>query len=172
MTQFEWFTNAPVIRQYYAASHTGDTDHALHKQFMMEWYGLRPGGRSWDTWYYRATCECWLLTGRNCSIECQYRGRDLYGLIWDHPRAWRHIKTDERVLTLEPYGNPFDVYENYLKLEKDMRSKGIAISFEGRSPYGASYVLFLARDDTQIGRRMRNYQRYNQRHPEQSTEIE
>lgn len=57
------------------------------------------------------------------------------------------------MITLEPYGNPFDAVDIYGEMERNLADLGLITCFEGRSPYGASYILFVMRADTQAGQR-------------------
>jgi hypothetical protein len=62
------------------------------------------------------------------------------------------------VVKLEPYGNPLDFPQRFAALETELNALGVVMSFEGRSPYGASYVLFLMSEGTGTGRRARQIQ--------------
>lgn len=149
-------STGPIDRPHYAASVSGCTDDALWKRLMLEWYGLTPArGLAWLTW---AWCPH-RLAGRRCSGDrCTDDGgrprtwRDRFQPIWDHARAWR-TADGELVLTLEPYGNPFDVAPEYAAMVAELDALGVVAGFEGRSPYGASYIVFVAHKDTDLGRR-------------------
>ncbi|MFZ2239803.1 MAG: hypothetical protein WAV90_09710 [Gordonia amarae] len=141
----------PMSRPDYAASESGTTDYAEHKRLMREWYGLLPMPAA--GWHASADCAHWLI-GKRCPtapLQC--------GLIrewmapngpWDHARAWRSEDGD-RVITLEPWGSPIVDAPALERMMSALRGIDVYSCFEGRSPYGASYVLFLASDKTPLG---------------------
>lgn len=148
------YDQAPVPRAHYAASVSGCTDDSVHRRLMTEWYGLTPvRGTGWMEWarcpHRLAGVRCPTGDPSNCALTAPYRECG----IWDHARAWRDVHGD-LVFTLEPWGNPFDRAAEFAEVERELRGLGIATSFEGRSPYGASYVLFIAAASTSIGTRM------------------
>jgi len=136
MTTATIYRHGPISRLHYGACIDGNfTDDRAHKQLMRDWYGLTP--MTGHSWRYGAQCPHHVV-GRRCELH--------YNLpaIWDHPRAWRD-SDGIKVVTLEPWGNPFASVEEYARLEAECQDFGINIRFEGRSPYGASYILFLKR---------------------------
>lgn len=147
----------PVSRPYYAATVTGSTDDDLWKQLMFDWYGLRPL-RDYG-WLRSAHCPRRLAAPEGthrtgCPDICDWKERVLGGSgypLWDHARAWRNPDND-LVITLEPYGNPFDLVEDFTHLKAALDDLGVVTAFEGRSPYGASFILFLAGAATRWGR--------------------
>ena len=146
------YVSGPVDRLTHGASASGNTDRELWKQLMWEWYQLRPA----PDWAYGVQCPH-RLVGQECTSDdqlCSWDG-SRFGPIWDHARMWTN-PAGELVLTLEPYGNPFVQAEAFAALERELDELGIATFFEGRSPYGATYVQFLAADDTEAGRRARS----------------
>lgn len=154
-----WYTGGPMVRKYYAATATGSLEFETQKRLMREWYMLDTKDTCVSECRQKAQCEHWLATGEaHENGVCLSSRTWLYGSLWDHARAWQHVATGERVLTLEPYGNPFDQHDEFVKLKRDMAAVGVSVSFEGRSPYGASYVLFLAVTSTGIGSTMHWYQ--------------
>ncbi|TXI55919.1 hypothetical protein [Mycolicibacter arupensis] len=150
------YANAPVRRPFYAATASGCTDEAIHKRLMLEWYGLTSvRGSAWYQWAY---CPC-RLSGKRCVRECMsWKLRPSIRGIWDHARAWRNADGD-LVFTTEPWGNPFDTTDEFASLTAELDELGIVTSFEGRSPYGASYVLFAVNADTAAGKRMSRYRK-------------
>lgn len=150
---------APVPRMHYAASENGCTDTPTHRRLMREWYELTPvRGTAWWEWarcpHRLAGVRCPTRDPMNCALVVPYR---MCG-IWDHGRAWRDVRGD-LVVTLEPWGNPFDRTDEFAELERELQGLDIATAFEGRSPYGASYVLFMAATSTVAGARMAWYSR-------------
>lgn len=145
------------------ASEGAGTDENKHKRLMKKWYGLTPF--EYD-WVY--PCPYRLLgehepeldefgeyegpryTGFSdrddqlchCDSVRVYKHTPGFQLVWDHARGWND-KFGRPVITLEPYGFPkIEEVESFVApLER------IRIGFEGRSPYGASYVLFLIGPD-------------------------
>lgn len=144
------YTRPPVPRPYYAATASGSADSDVHKKLMLEWYGLTPvRGSAWYSW---ADCPCRLVSKR-CGNECSpWTVRDGYSGIWDHARAWRNAD-GELVITMEPWGSPYDAAYVFARLAKELRELGIVTCFEGRSPYGASYILFAFNENTEAGMR-------------------
>lgn len=139
-TDEQWYTNGSTLCRHYGTASTGDdTTDKIWKQLMFEWYGLRPcQGEKWITWSY-----CPHRIGlrerrpRNCHGNCKPHTD-----LWDHARAWR-TDTDDCVITLEPYSDPFSSTNEYIKLAEPLKSMDIKVLFKGRSPYGASYMLML-----------------------------
>ncbi|MBS4103885.1 hypothetical protein [Tsukamurella paurometabola] len=138
----------PLRRRHYGApAATGNTDDAVWKQLMDEWYGLKPvRGDNWLLW---AACPHRLI-GKRCRCG-GLPWQTTYSDVWDHARAWRN-GDGTLVITLEPWGNPFDQTAQFVDLERDLTELGITTAFEGRSPYGASYILFLIAADSPWGR--------------------
>jgi len=110
-------TTGPIDRPHYAAVVTGSTDDAVWKRLMREWYGLTPARGL--NWYYWADCphrivgmRCPSAFGPDHRVDKDYRCHrwhwDHNELLWDHARAWRNAD-GELVITLEPYGNPYDM---------------------------------------------------------------
>lgn len=131
------YRGGPISRLHYGAVSpaTGCTDHRTHRRLMADWYGLTPL-TGWH-WWTGAACPHRAVS-RRCPgwPTCQPLP------LWDHPRAWRDsdgIKT----VTLEPWGNPFRTIEAYFDLTEALEPLNAAVAYEGRSPYGASYVLFI-----------------------------
>jgi hypothetical protein len=152
------FDNGPVNRPYYGSTVTGSTDAKLHKTYMKDWYGLTP--LAGDAWRWSAFCAH-TLVGKKCEDAKQgHRCAPLEGLteIWDHARAWKTEK-GERVITLEPWGNAIAQAEMVKHLVSELGKLGIVVAFEGRSPYGASYILFCASRRTNFGAKMSMYGR-------------
>ncbi len=147
----------PLDRQPYGAGASGYPDKDVWDDYMLEWYGLTPV-RDEDGDYLRPVCPH-LLVDENAHpdnpLECPLNdtNSDFWPVI-DHARLWTN-EAGERVLTVEPWGNPFDMMDKFVALEKELDMLGVATCFEGRSPYGASFVLFLAADNTEAGRRAR-----------------
>ncbi|MCB1257809.1 MAG: hypothetical protein KDB26_11925 [Microthrixaceae bacterium] len=146
------YTNGAVPRIHYAATESGGTEDKPHKKLMREWYGLKPvSGHAWYTW---ALCPH-RLVGMKCESQRGAYGRcPIYYShgypAYDHPRAWRD-GDGNLVITLEPWGNPFAQHDELTTLATDLNGIGVAMAYEGRSPYGASYVLFLANAETRMG---------------------
>lgn len=151
--------DAPFPRPHFGATVTGGTNTALHKQLMREWYGLNPvRGDGWWDW---AVCPH-RLTGRKCSdpMKCALTKEHRTGCgVWDHARAWR-ANGGDLIYTLEPYGNPYDHTEDFAELERDLARIGVVTAFEGRSPYGASYIIFVAHEKTPLGARFARASRW------------
>lgn len=131
----------PMDRPRYGATGAGYTNDAVWKKLMRDWYGLRPvAGDGW-----MAYCPHRLI-GKRCNGYNRYGGPPCVWMtlnrpvVWDHARAWRD-RAGVMVITLEPYGSPRQLGE----LERDLSAMGVVSYFEGRSPYGASYILFLKR---------------------------
>jgi len=160
----------PIDRPHYgSAEATASTDEAVWKRLTHEWYGLTPvRGMNWCYWAY---CPHWII-GKRCPTLQRRTGDYIYHdkhhcrntwrhdhnpLLWDHARAWRNA-AGELVITLEPWGNPYDYAPSFHALERDLDALGIVTCFEGRSPYGATYIMFLMADDTDAGRRARRVQ--------------
>jgi hypothetical protein len=158
---------APIQRPLYAATVTGGTDERMWKRLMKQWYGLTPAhGDNWDGW---AECPHRLVKQRCESSTsggyCRWvREGDWHRLPWDHARAWRN-SDGELVITLEPWGNPFDIADTFAALKRHLDDLGVAVSFEGRSPYGASYILFLMSADTDLGQRAKVISRIAENRP-------
>ena len=134
------YFNTPVPRRYYGATATGGTDDRVWKRLMREWYGLTPcRGDAWETW---ARCPHHVGSGR-CPRNCR-EWESSHRPLWDHARAWRDLDGNV-VITLEPWGDPFHEAEAYARLTAELDAHGIRVGFEGRSPYGASYLLALKR---------------------------
>lgn len=155
-------TTAPVSRTHYGATITGCTDDALHKKYMLEWYGLAPVRNSWN-WKRWAYCPHRLINGKPCAEgrddgRCEIVGESYPNGIWDHARAWRNGDGD-LVYTVEPWGNPVLAAEEILDLSQRLEKHGIVMSFEGRSPYGSSYVLFMTSVNNRMGTQMYIYNR-------------
>jgi hypothetical protein len=139
--------SGPINRLHYGAIHTGyGTDHDIWQKLMWDWYGLKP--ESDDGWRRGAWDLEWLAEP---SCELPEIGVHYPSPVWDHARAWRD-RDGEKVVTLEPYGNPFETHSSamFADLRSLCEARGIDISFEGRSPYGASYILFLKRAETPL----------------------
>lgn len=154
------FANTPFPRLCYAASVTGSTNAELHKRLMREWYGLTPA-RASAYWLWSACPH--RLVGKRCTsrdaelCELSMPFREVQGgYLWDHDRAWRNSR-GELVYTLEPYGNPFHHADEFREMEAALRSIGVAASVEGRSPYGASYIIFLTDARTAVGKNMQRH---------------
>ena len=135
MTSPRIYAAGPITRQHYGAVTTGGTDDRIHKQLMTQWYGLTP--MTGPSWRRGARCPHHVI-GKRCTEHRCVPTRTL----WDHARAWRD--TDGiKVITLEPWGDPFQSADDYQTLQTQLAALNINITYEGRSPYGASYVLFL-----------------------------
>lgn len=138
------YFNSPIPRRYFGATATGGTDQDEWKRLMREWYGLVPcRGYAWHDW---AMCPHRVGNGR-CPENCaEWRSKHMSGCraVWDHERAWRDVN-GLVVITLEPYGDPFmkEEAETVERLRALVDPMGIEVNFEGRSPYGASYMLAL-----------------------------
>jgi hypothetical protein len=144
-------TTGPIDRPHYAASTSGSTDDGEWKRLMRDWYGLIPA----RSWFRLPSCPHPLVRK-----HCQ-RGTGIcpwqpsrYRPLWDHCRYWRDPDS-ATVITLEPWCNPFDVTDIYFEMERTLDILGIVTCFEGRSPYGASFILFLMAADTDAGHRAR-----------------
>jgi len=147
--------NHPLGRQPYGAGAQGYPDMDVWDECMLEWFGLTPV-RDAEGEYLRSVCPHHLIDENAHSdnlLECPLNDSDFWPVI-DHARLWTN-EAGERVLTVEPWGNPFDMVVKFAALEKELDLLGIATCFEGRSPYGASFVLFLAADNTEVGQRAR-----------------
>jgi hypothetical protein len=152
----------PIARPYYGATESSCTDNTIWRRLMRQWYGLR-AVKGWN-WREYAYCPHWLI-GKRCPERlghelCSFKHvRAFEYPVWDHARAWR----DEdgcRVVTLEPFSNPFDQVNDFEHLQGTLTDIGITTSFEGRSPYGASYILFLMAADTVAGQRARSIHQF------------
>jgi hypothetical protein len=136
---------------------------------MLEWYGLTPV-RDEAGEYLRRMCPHILVDENAHSdmaiLTCPLLDTDFWP-VSDHPRLWTN-EAGERVLTLEPWGNPFEMVDEFAALERELDTIGVATCFEGRSPYGASFVLFLAADDTEVGQRARTRSEGNKARRERS----
>lgn len=125
-----------------SATSTGYVDDKLWQRLMFEWYGLTPRrGATWWTW----ACPHRLVGSRRCPYQCfgQWPGNHGVGLtFWDHARAW-YDSAGSPVITLEPYGDPFHEGGAYARLIAGLDELGIKATFQGWSPYGASYMLML-----------------------------
>lgn len=167
------YDGGPVPRAAYGATEHGGTDDVAWKALAREWYNLEPvRGDAWSAW---ATCAHRLSGARACDGVCevvQPFQQQTPGHLWDHARAWR-TTLGELVYTLEPWGNPFHHHDAFTKLRTALDTLGIAVGFEGRSMYGASYTLFLANVEDIAG--ISRVYRYGQRgssvssHPAHST---
>lgn len=139
------------------ASESGGTDDDKHKRLMKKWYGLTSMAHDWTY-----PCPYRLLgqhepetdeSGELKTYDAEWDDQDQlchcdsirtlqhtpgFELVWDHVRGW-YDSLGRPVITLEPYGFPrIEEVESYVApLER------VRVGFEGRSPYGASYVLFL-----------------------------
>ena len=144
-TDYRIYTAGPITREHYGAVSptTGCTNDHTHKQLMTQWYGLTP--LTGHHWRNGAKCP-------HHAANKQCRDPDCYGstsTLWDHARAWRD--TDHtKVITLEPWGNPFTSTPEYQKLRNELDPLNVHITYEGRSPYGASYILFLKTQTTPL----------------------
>ena len=133
-----------MSRRFYGATETGDgTNDRTWKKLMPDWYGLPP--LRGDGWIWGARCPHQIV-GKRCPSDGMDCGGRLLSRLWDHARAWRD-SDGIKVVTLEPWGNPFTSGAEYEKLLDGLAEHGVRVAFEGRSPYGASYVLFLKRRD-------------------------
>lgn len=129
-------------RHYGATADPDGTDDKEWKRLMFEWYGLLPlDGDKWSTWAY-CPHAVGLWKGQRRPAACR-ENKCKWPIrypLWDHTRAWRN--SDGRVvITAEPYGNPFDSAEDYTRMRSELRAIDAHVVFEGRSPYGASYLL-------------------------------
>lgn len=144
----------PVYRQHYAASRCGGTNAVIHKKLMRQWYGLRAPETDAD-WYAYACPH--ILTANppsdGMSHRCYAQWFPVYRDIWDHARLW-YDSEGTPVITLEPWGSPITHADMLTCFTRELSDIGIVTAFEGRSPYGASYVLFLAGEHTGFGGRM------------------
>lgn len=150
MTVGDILTTGPINRRHYGATtYSMGTDDSVWKKLMGEWYGLKPVPG--DGWLRGSWSLDWVAKRRCALPDCG--DSDLHELapVWDHTRAWRD-RDGEKVLTLEPYGNPFETYPaaQFASLRRMCEDRGLDIGFEGRSPYGASYILFLKRADVPL----------------------
>lgn len=133
------------------ASESGTTSESEHKRLMKKWYGLTPME---DDWTYPCLYRLWGLHTPALDIDdvvdedpfccCHFAGHQgISDLVWDHVRGWytadRHRTP---VVTVEPYGFP-----RVREVMDYVAPLGLRVGFEGRSPYGASYVLFLVGPD-------------------------
>lgn len=151
------YPEAPFPRMYFGATADGYTDDTLHKKYAQEWYRLTP--LRGDAWRESARCAHRLI-GKRCPskkdnkyAECELMRRYEREGIWDHARAWRSAYGD-LVFTLEPWGSPIWEANRIGKLATELEQLGIAMSFEGRAPYGSSYVLILADAESESGQFM------------------
>lgn len=154
------YYSGPITRRFYAAAaDKGRIDYAVWKRLMREWYGLTPLRGS--GWVDRARCahnlvgkKCQGLSScpktKACPVALKHLASN--GGLWDHARAWRSVD-GELVFTVEPWGNPFDHPEAYAALKRDLTELGIESCFEGRSPYGATYIMFMTPADNELGKR-------------------
>ncbi|QSM92993.1 hypothetical protein I3U40_18220 [Mycobacteroides abscessus subsp. abscessus] len=147
------YERGPIDRLFYGATEDPrGADYGTWKRLMRDWYGLTP--LRGDAWVTRALCAHNLVGKKcpavSCPIVAQFMDRP--GL-WDHARAWR-THGGELVFTLEPWGNPFDSVDIHAAMERELDAIGVSMAFEGRSPYGSSYVLFLTEANTELGARM------------------
>lgn len=144
----------PLDRQPYGAGASGYPDMDVWDSCMLEWYGLTPV-RDAEGEYLRPVCPHILVDENDHAdmVMCPLLDTPFWP-VSDHARLWTN-EAGERILTLEPWGNPFDMVDKFVALEKELDMLGVATCFEGRSPYGASFVLFLAADNTEAGRRAR-----------------
>ena len=125
----------PINRPYYGASWTGCIEPELWKKLVFEWYGLTPMPA--DKWTSGARHPAQVVGKRVPVGDRSLR-------LWDHARAWRD-SDGVKVVTLEPWGSPFERGPEFEELAGVCVDLGISTVFEGRSPYGASYILFLKR---------------------------
>lgn len=134
----------------YGATVNGYPDTDVWKQLASEWYGLTP--LPGDRWQTGAQCPLAVL-GEKCEHttligskrRCTWNTRE-YARLWDHARAWSD-RDGNTVITLEPYGSPFHQRGAYSRLVRDLDKLGVAVTFHGRSPYGATYSLMLTRKE-------------------------
>lgn len=145
------YDGGPIDRTHYAAVASGSTNDAVWKRLMRQWYGLTPARKNWSL---GANCPH-RLVGRRCGVASCHWSYTKFSPVWDHARLWTY--EGELVLTLEPYGNPWNMANKFDDLERSLDAMGISTAFEGRSPYGASFILFLAAESTEFGRRARHY---------------
>jgi hypothetical protein len=136
--------HGPMDRLSYGAAVSGSTDEARWKLFAFEWFGLTPlRGRAWRE---RAWCAHY-VAGVRCTDECNIQ-EHVDMVLWDHARAWRD-RSGRVVVTLEPWGNPFgpEHFGQFQRLMDYVAPYGIGVGFEGLSPYGSSYTIFLRKAD-------------------------
>lgn len=152
------YTEGPRDRLHYSATVAASTDDAVWKQNMADWYGLFPVRG--NAWFMMPFCAHKLVgkkcPGRSgCPVHARYHRKR--GHLWDHARAWRN-RAGELVFTLEPWGDPLKTAVARMEMEKELAEIGVAVSYEGRSPYGASFILFLTDVRTEDGQRARMFQ--------------
>lgn len=146
----------PLDRQPYGAGASGYPFMEVWDHYMLEWYGLTPV-RDAEGEYPRPVCPHLLVDEKaheDSLLVCPLLDTDFWP-VSDHARLWKN-EAGERVLTLEPWGNPFEMVDEFAALERELDTLGVATCFEGRSPYGASFVLFLAAESTEVGSRARS----------------
>lgn len=151
------YNHGPVKRLYHGAAEM-DANDPLHKKYMKEWYFLDPAPGS--SWIHSGYCAHHVL-GKRCPKSKKING--YCGIvyphlwdIWDHCRAWR-AENGNRVITLEPWGSPILDAEKIRALQDSLKDIGIDMGFEGRAPYGSSYILFLADHESSFGWKMRTF---------------
>lgn len=151
------YDNGPRDRVHYGAVVTGCTDDRLWKKYMQEWYGLT--AVRGDGWFLQPRCIHKLIDKKCLSHTCPVvRKYDSHHVgIWDHARAWKN-GSGEKVFTSEPWGDPLDTAQARLEMERELAELGITVSFEGRSPYGASYILFFTDTRTEEGAQAATFQ--------------